>query len=252
MKLRVLRVTFAQKATRVFSDRALQRMNNLKELEAVAFDSAEKFLDHIDGPRGLLPQLRRLKLHFLPLLECIPWEVVDLQNLRFLSIAHVDRLTSLFSGSAWFSLVLLEEIYVESCKNMEEIVAKEPEEKGTAAPDDEGEFPRLNTIELGELPKLRRFSSLQKTLKFPKLRYVKLKGCPGIKEFSTGLHLAPRLTTVSIEDTDEVIKEGLNVTLSLRAELHSHGVVAGNEKRAVASLRTETLTDDEGGKALPA
>ncbi|GMH01534.1 hypothetical protein Nepgr_003373 [Nepenthes gracilis] len=220
-QVKILRMSFAPKATRVVSFRALQRMQNLEELEAVAFDSAEEFFELHDKIGGLscplLAQLRSLKLQKLPLLKRIPWKELDMQNLRSLNIATANKLTSLFSVSICKAFVLLEEIYVRSCENMEEIVAEEPEVDATSV---KGtiKFPRIKTIELGDLPKLRSFCSLENTLKFPSLKSMELEGCPLMEKFSTGLLITPKLTTVSIEDEEVKIIDDLNKTLYSRLQ----------------------------------
>ncbi|GMY21242.1 disease resistance protein, partial [Fagus crenata] len=103
------------------------------------------------------------------------------QNLRSLKVEGSGSLKYLLSSSMARVMEQLKHLSVKDCKVMEEILLTE----------DLGEeeeiipivlFPRLNFLELKDLPVLKRFC-VGSNIKFPSLNYLQIKQCPKLKSF---------------------------------------------------------------------
>ncbi|RXH84701.1 hypothetical protein DVH24_032985 [Malus domestica] len=89
-------------------------------------------------------------------------------NLKSLWVYSCDQLKYLFSSSIVKLLVSIEDIEVEFCEKMEEIVAAEEETDETIT------LPKVKSIKLARLPKLKYFCGEAYTLKLPSLELLKV------------------------------------------------------------------------------
>ncbi|TXG65745.1 hypothetical protein EZV62_007020 [Acer yangbiense] len=84
------------------------------------------------------------------------------QRLTTLEVVKCNKLKNIFSFSTYRALPLLQQVYVSSCDNMEEIFAINRREEGIN--NDEGtdqiEFKQLHSLRLKSLPKLISFCSI--------------------------------------------------------------------------------------------
>ncbi|CAN6556593.1 unnamed protein product [Malus baccata var. baccata] len=119
-------------------------------------------------------KLRSLRLDILPSLTRV-WETGSSQrmltgssfgNLKSLQVLHCDQLKYLFSSSIVKLLVSVEHIRVYNCEQMEEIVAAEEET------DEIITLPKVKTMWLQCLPKLKYFCGEAYTLKLPSLELL--------------------------------------------------------------------------------
>ncbi|CAJ1949988.1 unnamed protein product [Sphenostylis stenocarpa] len=188
----------------------LQKAPNLEALDMGFLSSPEIFLAQTlkIGEDGILGQLKTLNLYEVSNLHSMESEDKSLLNticekLHELNVFSCHNLTTLihsvsfsclkrvkvydcpdiqflFTSSAAKTLTNLEEITVQECESVKEIVAKEREATS------EIKFERLHTIILESLPSLICFYSGSDTLHLPSLINVDITECSNMKIFSQG------------------------------------------------------------------
>ncbi|XP_050110266.1 uncharacterized protein LOC126589108 [Malus sylvestris] len=121
-------------------------------------------------------KLSSLRLDRLPGLTRV-WEMGSSQpmltgssfgNLKSLEVGFCNQLKYLFSSSIVKLLVSIEDIEVHNCEKMEEIVAAEEETDETIT------LPKVKSIKLESLPKLKYFCGEAYTLKLPSLELLEV------------------------------------------------------------------------------
>ncbi|XP_070663790.1 uncharacterized protein [Malus domestica] len=121
-------------------------------------------------------KLSSLRLYTLPSLTRV-WETGSSQpmltgssfgNLKSLRVYYCNQLKYLFSSSIVKLLASIEDIEVRKCEQMEEIVAAEEETDETIT------LPKVKSIKLASLPKLKYFCGEAYTLKLPSLESLKV------------------------------------------------------------------------------
>ncbi|KAB2606998.1 disease resistance protein [Pyrus ussuriensis x Pyrus communis] len=134
-------------------------------------------------------KLRFLWLHMLPSLTRV-WETGSSQpmfagssfgNFKSLVVYNCNRLKYLFSSSIVKLLVSVEDIQVEKCEQMEEIVAAEEETAEIIT------LPKVKSIKLKSLPKLKYFCGEAYTLKLPSLELLKVINVQDLRPFDSKL-----------------------------------------------------------------
>ncbi|KAB2607011.1 disease resistance protein [Pyrus ussuriensis x Pyrus communis] len=135
-------------------------------------------------------KLRSLQLYTLPSLTRV-WETCSSQpmfagssfgNLKSLDVQCCDRLKYLFSSSIVKLLVsVVEAIKVDRCKQMEEIVAAQEETAEIIT------LPKVKSIKLGNLPKLKYFCGEAYTLKLPSLELLEVINVQDLRPFDSKL-----------------------------------------------------------------
>ncbi|XLR10161.1 hypothetical protein S83_038099 [Arachis hypogaea] len=195
-----------------------ERMLHLKELK---LDSLNE-LNSISGLEYLL-KLRLLKVSFCRKLTTV-LVLQSCSNLKELHINDCDGLECLLTSSAVKMLIHLEELKVEYCKSLKEIVGKE-EESGT---EDIIEFKRLHRITLESLYSLECFYSGNATLNLPSLIRVDIQDCPKMKIFSqTEINVKPPLFQVfySYYEAERLFFDDLNVAAAYQFLQQEHLVL---------------------------
>ncbi|XLS80965.1 hypothetical protein HN51_046796 [Arachis hypogaea] len=183
-----------------------ERMLDLKELKLSSLDE----LNSISGLEYLL------KLRLLEVSRChnLTTGLVlhSYSNLKELHIKSCNGLKCLLTSSAAKMLIHLEELRVEWCDSLKEIVGKE-EESGT---EDIIEFKRLHRITLEFIYTLECFYSGNATLQFPSLIRLDILGCPKMKIFSqTEIHVKPPFQVIySNDEVDRLFFDDLNVAVA--------------------------------------
>ncbi|XP_060974352.1 disease resistance protein At4g27190-like [Cannabis sativa] len=130
---------------------------------------------------------RRLE-SFAPSFMCFP-------NLGGLSVVGCHGLTYLFSSSTAATLVQLQQMTIENCKGIREIITnnteyyeeEEDDEESSTTTDDCLVFQELWRLELRNLPNLQSFYSGNKVMSFPHWDQLYLSECPKMKRFSHGI-----------------------------------------------------------------
>ncbi|XP_070663786.1 putative disease resistance protein At4g19050 [Malus domestica] len=135
-------------------------------------------------------KLSSLQLYTLPSLTRV-WETGSSQpmftgssfgNLKSLRVYYCNQLKYLFSSSIVKLLVSVENIEVQKCEQMEEIIAAEEETAEIIT------LPKVKSIKLLRLPKLKYFCGEAYTLKLPSLELLKVTDVQNLSL------LAPKLT----------------------------------------------------------
>ena len=164
---------------------------------------------------SILDQLRKLELFYLPKLMHIwkkgPERIKGFGNLRSLKVEGCNNLTYLFSPSIAKLLVMLEEIEVECCQKIEEILARareEGEEKDIVL------FNKVNSLMLMDLPNLKCFCNEANAFEWPSLKKVMVISCPNLRTFVPANLKTPELEEVYFDYIGCAQWEGdLNATI---------------------------------------
>ena len=169
----------------IFPPNVLRRLQNLEELEIWNCNSVEEVFEirgvNVDEICDIAStQLRGLWLYNLPKLKHV-WSldlqaILTFQNLRTVGVFNCKILNSLFPISVAKSLEQLESLRIEDC-GLEEIVALEEGVETTI----KFVFPRITSLYLGSLPKLKYFYPGKHTLEWPSLKKLTIKNCDKVK-----------------------------------------------------------------------
>ncbi|XP_077227826.1 disease resistance protein At4g27190-like [Tasmannia lanceolata] len=186
-------------------------VENLNELKKCRIYRCQEMVTVMDW-NGLqeettaLPNLGFLHLGFLPNLRSL-WEGSmppgTLSSLTELNLSGCEKLRKLFS---WRRINLqqlpnLQELYVWSCDELEEIIVNEEEKVDQLQHDDDDVdalpllLPKLRVLNLRSLPQL---GSICKgvSLAFPALEEIEVYWCPNIKRLPVGIKKAPNLRMI--------------------------------------------------------
>ncbi|XP_048420492.1 probable disease resistance protein At4g27220 [Pyrus x bretschneideri] len=170
--------------------------DNLENLSIIHCNSMEVIFQ-LKGPKHeesshsveAFKKLRSLRLLMLPSLTRV-WETGSSQpmfagssfgNLKSLEVYNCNRLKYLFSSSIVKLLVSVEDIQVDRCQQMEEIVAADEETAEIIT------LPKVKSIKLKSLPKLKYFCGEAYTLKLPSLELLKVINVQDLRPFDTKL-----------------------------------------------------------------
>ncbi|XP_023760078.1 uncharacterized protein LOC111908482 [Lactuca sativa] len=172
-----------------------------------------------------LRNLREMKLNYLRGLRYIwksnQWTVFEFPNLTRVDIWGCDRLEHVFTSFMAGSLLQLQELRIENCKHIEEVIVKdasgvvEEEEERTDGKMKEIVLPHLKSLVLGSLQCLKGFSFGKEDFSFPLLDTLCIKYCPAITTFTNGNSTTPQLREIETsfglfyaagEDINSIIK----------------------------------------------
>ena len=163
----------------------LRRLQNLEKLEIWNCNSVEKVFEirgvNVDEICDTVStQLRVLRLFNLPKLKHV-WSldlqaILTFQNLRAVEVINCKILKSLFSVSVAKSLEQLESLTIHDCC-LEKIVALEEGVETTI----KFVFPRLTSLYLASLPKLKYFYPGKHTLVWPLLKRLMIMNYDKVK-----------------------------------------------------------------------
>ncbi|KAG6476742.1 hypothetical protein ZIOFF_065989 [Zingiber officinale] len=174
------------------------KMGRLKNL-TIEFSQGLKELVMGEEAKTLnwrLYQLEVFNLVCLPELERVIWRGVAahvcLPNLRFLSLFYCNSLRNI----AWVAhLPLLQELYIQNCNEMEQVIADEPP---TASSEKEEKpatsFPNLKYIFLRDLKSLVKIDD--QVLEFPCLERILVHNCIELKQLPLGATSAQKLRII--------------------------------------------------------
>ena len=182
-KLKKLHVRICKNLINIFPPNMLRRLQNLEELEIRDCNLVEEVFDirgaSVDEICDMVStQLRVLRLLNLPKLKHVwsldPQAIVTFQNLHEVVVSNCKSLKSLFSISVAKSHEQLESLTIGNC-GLEEIVAMEEGVETTI------KFPRITSLRLELLPKLKCFYPRKHTLEWPLLRSLRIYNCDKVK-----------------------------------------------------------------------
>ncbi|XP_040866691.1 uncharacterized protein [Glycine max] len=213
-KLKVLTLCFHVESD-VFPHGFLQPVPNIEEL--VVCDGSFKEIFCLQSPNvddtTLLSQLKVLRLESLPelvsigSLNLVPC-TMSFSNLTKLKVKSCNSLLCLFTSSTAKNLAQLQNMEIEFCESIKEIVSKE----GDESHEDEITFPQLNCLVLKDLPDLRSF--YEGSLSFPSLEKLSVIKCHGMETLCPGTLKADKLLGVQL-------KSGYSDVMPLEIDLKS-------------------------------
>ncbi|XP_022745671.1 disease resistance protein At4g27190-like isoform X3 [Durio zibethinus] len=187
-KLTVLTVEGCHNLKNLFTSSMVESFVQLKSLHVSNCYAIEEV---ITVPAGLLEEERMRKMFVFPGLEQlrIRFMIVEklwheqlsvtsfgVQNLTKLEVCECHNLKNIFTSSMVESFVQLKTLSVEECNEIEEIIIVTEglvEEERTR----KMVFPKLDYLELRDLPKLKRFG-FGNPIEFPSLTYLHIEQCP--------------------------------------------------------------------------
>ena len=111
-----------------------------------------------------------------------PERVVNFTNLRNIKVLYCRKLSNVLPASVAKGLKKLEDISIQSCREMEEIVAWVA---GSQTSNEPLVFPEVASMELCYLPNIRRFCIGRHTIEYPKLKRLVVNNCAKLETFTT-------------------------------------------------------------------
>ncbi|KAF2294487.1 hypothetical protein GH714_011871 [Hevea brasiliensis] len=229
-------------------------LNKLKQLQVEYCDSAEIVFDleglsADDGHIGLLPQLSKLHLTNLPMLRHLwnkdPLGILEFNNLRLLHVENCNSLKNIFTWSTALCLMQLQEIKLNNCNMIEEIIEKEGLEEATTFAD-KMILPSLKFVDLECLPKLSSFYSGSSNLECPSLKKLSIYGCPSMKNVFGTLVRLHRPNTNDEGSEQRLDNEGFDTPLTTpfcRKMFPNLEELSLDKKSAITILQSQFPTD---------
>ncbi|KAM6552968.1 hypothetical protein CsatB_013730 [Cannabis sativa] len=145
---------------------------------------------------------------------------MSFRNLREIHISEHDGMINLMNSSTARSLIQLQKMTIEKCKEMRQVIVDEEE-----AGENVMVFPKLEALMLRHLPNLKSFNCGNSEIQFPNLEKVFVIECPHMENFSSGNVITSNLakiftklkdkkfySVVCQEGTEEVWKGDLKTT----------------------------------------
>ncbi|CAL5431151.1 unnamed protein product [Camellia sinensis] len=172
---------------------------SLEELELKDLDNLEG-LEHIPISVAF-SSFEELELHrFQNMNEiwCNQLQTGSFNKLIKLYVSDCGSLRNMFSPFMARHLVHLKELVINKCSMMEEVVAKEEDKE-------EGRIsitplPKLEFLELEDLPELKSFCHVTHVWELPLVENFTVLNCPKMKTFSPGVICTPKLQRVFVKD----------------------------------------------------
>ncbi|KAL7225440.1 hypothetical protein ACSBR1_020751 [Camellia fascicularis] len=163
--------------------------------------------EHIQNPGQSLfnekvafPSLEELYLHGLENINeiwCNKLQTGSFDKLFRLYVSDCGSLRNMFYPFMARHLVHLKMLVIIRCSMMEEVVAKEEEEGGRI---NRTPLPKLEYLELKDLPELKSFSHVTHDWELPLVEHITIIKCPKLKTFSLGVICTPKLQRVFVKE----------------------------------------------------
>ncbi|KAK1422949.1 hypothetical protein QVD17_18239 [Tagetes erecta] len=133
--------------------------------------------------------------------------VPQLDNLKEVNIYDCDLLSHIFTFYTLETLKQLQKLKVESCEALQVIVKQENENSSSK---DQVVFPRLEILELEDLPNLKGFFLGMNEFRWHVLDDVMIENCPQLKMFTHGPSKTPKLKYITTKLGKHSVECGLN------------------------------------------
>ncbi|KAF5754954.1 putative leucine-rich repeat domain superfamily [Helianthus annuus] len=206
---------------------ALLHLQKLEEIHLKSCNSAEELFE-VGLQGGLselqtvvkIPNLRQVNLEWLDGLKYLwksnQWMVLEFPNLTSVSIHLCNSLEHVFTCSMVGSLLQLQDLHISMCDNIEVIVKEEDDDADAKV--DEIVLPRLKSIKLEYLSRLKGFWLGNKAFSLPSLDTLQINECLSIKVF-TNEHLAtPKLKAIDTSFGSCYVRGDLNSFIKTKQE----------------------------------
>ena len=173
----------------------LQALKNLSSVEINFCKSLEEVFELGEPDEGsseeeelpLLSSLTKLQLYCLPDLKCIwkgPTGHVSLQNLVFLDLKYLNKLTFIFTPSLTRSLPKLEILSIGECNELKHII-REEDSKREIIPESPG-FPELKSLYVAYCGKLEYVFPVSVSPSLPNLEKMTIYYADNLKQIFYG------------------------------------------------------------------
>ncbi|XP_025634236.1 uncharacterized protein [Arachis hypogaea] len=130
--------------------------------------------------------LEVIDLGSLPYLKQVwsedPKGVVNFTNLQSIQISSCNTLSNVLPASIAKDLGKLESFWIYSCRNLEEIIACDGESETSS---EALEFPEVVSMSFSNLPSIRCLYKGRHIVECPKLKQLRMTGCPNLEIFKT-------------------------------------------------------------------
>ncbi|KAL5568113.1 hypothetical protein UlMin_024688 [Ulmus minor] len=163
----------------ILSSNLIKRLDSLKVLDVNGnIGVTEVFgFEGLQEGQSYLTNLKELRLNYLTNLVKI-WKgsagFATFTNLKLVAVINCEKMTHLFSVSMSQSLQQLEDVWVDDCPAMKEIIEIDQANSSIV----NVKLPKLKTLSLQNLPQLTSFYVHNANLECPSLEYLHLENCP--------------------------------------------------------------------------
>ncbi|KAL8266285.1 hypothetical protein R6Q59_003629 [Mikania micrantha] len=165
-------------------------------MEVFENDSIDRNANNVDEGSDILTS---------PTLGNITTVVPQLSNLKSMCITKCDRVSHVLTFSTLESLKQLRELRIERCNGIQVIVKEEHEASSKLVV-----FPRLETLELDDLPNLKAFFLGTNSFRWSSLDNVMINDCPQLMMFTSGKSKTPKLQYIRTSLGKHNLECGLN------------------------------------------
>ncbi|KAI3713139.1 hypothetical protein L1987_71711 [Smallanthus sonchifolius] len=174
--------------------------------------------------------------------------VPQLSNLKSVFITECDVLSHVFTFSTLESLKQLKELRVERCFAIQVIVKEENETSSKLVV-----FPRLETIELDDLPNLKGFFLGMNNFRWPSLDNFMINDCPQLVVFTSGHSNTPKLKYIRTSLGKHNLECGLNFhgTINQTAFPSSDPIISKGMPCSFHNLVELSMGDRDVGTIIP-
>ncbi|KAI3670226.1 hypothetical protein L1987_88045 [Smallanthus sonchifolius] len=171
------------------SCRRVKELFEVAALEGSGFNESQTVVE--------IPNLTQVTLQFLNGLKYLwksnQWMVLEFPNLTTLSIQGCHKLEYVFTCSMVGSLVQLQDLFIDQCKNLE-VIVKEEEECDDKV--NEIMLPRLKSLKLNDIQSLMGFCLGKEYFSLPSLDTLEIHGCSAVTVFTKGYLSTPELKVI--------------------------------------------------------
>ncbi|GMN63991.1 hypothetical protein TIFTF001_033061 [Ficus carica] len=165
----------------------IKRLGNLEKLLVNGSSVEEVFgFEGLEQGQVYLGRLQEIRLENLSEIANIcrgPTCFADFRNIKFVTVIRCMKLRNLFPVSISDSLMQLEDLWVEECVLMEEVIRDEH-----AISQQKVKLPRLKTLSLKNLPKLSSFYAGNASLECPSLEHLHVHECQNFRTKTSDFH----------------------------------------------------------------
>ncbi|MFS8019846.1 putative leucine-rich repeat domain superfamily [Helianthus anomalus] len=189
--------------TKIFPSNEMQKLQKLETIHVKdcanveeVFEVALGVINNESETVVKIPMLRKVDLDGLRSLKYI-WKssqrrILEFPNLTILSISKCNTLEHVFTSSMVDCVMQLQELHIQSCRNMKVIVKEEDHDVKQS----EIIFPCLKSLKLDDLSSLRGFCLGEEDVTLPSLDTLVIKKCPTTMVFTAGRSVTRQLTMV--------------------------------------------------------
>ncbi|XP_028062783.1 uncharacterized protein LOC114266083 [Camellia sinensis] len=193
-QLKILRLYDLQNLVSIFP--------NVTTTVATSFEHIQNPGQSLFNEKVAFPSLEELELHgFQNMNEiwCNQLQTGSFNKLIRLYVSDCGSLRNLFSLFVARCLVHLEELIINKCSMMEEVIAKEEDEEEEEGRINRIPLPKLEYLVLKDLPELKSFSHVTHDWELPLVEHITVLNCPEMKTFSLGVICTPKLQRVFVK-----------------------------------------------------